>query len=150
MNMSYTCKIMKWLGLKTLPDYALPMKEMVEQAIRESVPDRKVSVAYMQIDDIREKNVFSQGYFIERFLAKIQEANEASNATMESNPELATFKGQKGQLQLLGTAMDLFVAGEENRGSQVFISYIFVEGTDTTSTILEWSILYMCAFPEVR
>ncbi len=64
------------------------------------------------------------GSFIERFLAQIQ--------SCEGDPA-AVFHGKKGRVQLLGTAMDLFVAG-----------------TDTTTTQLEWCVMYLVKYPEVQ
>ncbi len=91
--------------MTTLPDYAVPMKKMVSREISLSAAD-------------------PSGSFIERFLAQIERA--------DSDPG-AVFHGEKGRVQLLGTAMDLFVAG-----------------TDTTTTQLEWCVMYLVMHPEVQ
>ncbi len=64
------------------------------------------------------------GSFIERFLAQIETSAEEPSAV---------FHGKKGRIQLLGTTMDLFVAG-----------------TDTTTTQLEWCVMYLIKYPEVQ
>ncbi len=45
----------------------------------------------------------------------------------------STFHGEKGRVQLLGMGMDLFVAG-----------------TDTTTTMMEWITLYLASYPEAQ
>jgi len=59
---------MKKMGLKTLPDYALPMKEMISIAVKEAEAD-------------------PEGYFIERFLAKIEEAENSSDVCSRDSYE---------------------------------------------------------------
>lgn len=103
MNYRAVYSAMRAAGIPTLPDYAQPMKRMVGREIERSRPD-------------------PEGSFIERFLAQI-EGSEADSS----------FHGVKGRVQLLGTAMDLFVAG-----------------TDTTSTQLEWCMMFLVAHPEVQ
>ncbi len=64
------------------------------------------------------------GCFIERFLAQIEKARGDTTSV---------FHNKKGHLQLLGTAIDLFVAG-----------------TDTTTTQLEWCVMYLVMYPDMQ
>jgi len=105
INYGFVYRWMKHLGLHTVPDYAEPMKEMIVEVVQRSHPNYS-------------------GYYIEKFLEQIRSSQDDA---------ASTFYGSKGMIQLVGTAMDLFVAG-----------------TDTTSTVMEWCVAYLLAFPDVQ
>lgn len=96
-------KLTGLLGIKSVRDYMMPVKEFLER-------------------EMRNYRANKNGNYIERSLAEI-EANE--------NNSDSVFYRDRGYKHTLGTLLDLFVAG-----------------TDTTATFLEWCILYLAAYPE--
>ncbi len=117
-------RIMRFLGLPTLPDKARPMKEMVEREVRVAESNPQVGSDLVSDGNFLYLCTYIQGFFIERFKSVIEEASLDISST---------FQGHKGRTQLVGTVMDLFVAG-----------------TDTTTTVMEWAVLYLSLFPKIQ
>ena len=56
------------------------------------------------LDEMEQTKSDSEGYFTERFLAEKQKNDELGNYE-------ETFFGKRGEVHILGTLMDLFIAG---------------------------------------
>ena len=74
--------------------------------------------------EISDAKIDPRGSYLERGVAELERAKD--------DPK-AFFHGQRGRTQLYGGALDLFLAG-----------------TDTSATFIEWFILYMMAYPEAQ
>ncbi len=97
------CRISQFFGIENMVDISKPLMNMIRQECSESGPD-------------------PTGDFIERYKDR-----------MASAPPSSTFHGSDGNLHMLGSVFDIFIAG-----------------TDTVSTFLEWAVHYMISYPDVQ
>ncbi len=124
ISYEFVYRFFKGLGLFHLSDYCAPLFQLVKEAVDASESD-------------------AEGSLIERFLAKMEE---------NSNNPHSVFFGEKGRIHLHSTLVDLFIAGENKNCCLSLLTQhnTVIVGTETTTTALEWLMLYLVAYPDFQ
>ncbi len=104
-------------------DICKPMLETIKRECDESGPGQKKTHSNYALCHIFPCFISdAEGNFMGRFKHRMLSASSGS-----------TFHGQDGDVHLLGSVFDIFLAG-----------------SDTTSTFLEWVVLYLVSYPDVQ